>query len=316
MLKNDILQKINKVKILVIGDIMLDIFQYGSVHRRSPEADVPVLHIDHEHRHLGGALNVCRNVLSLGAGCDIISIMGNDSAAENILALCRECRISSSHILKDPRRSTTVKRRLFRDNIQIYRVDHESRNALSSEMETDVLEILHQRIADYQAVILQDYNKGMLTENLICQCIELADQHHIPIFVDPKTENISCFAGVDFIKPNRHEAAQILGQNIPDLETAMDRAPVLFRKLKCKNLIMTLGENGCIHCSKNECTHYATEKLAAVDVTGAGDTVISTLAVLYLLSQDMETCLHYANKAGGMVCAESGVVPVNKDLFN
>jgi len=223
--------------------------------------------------------------------------------------------IKRSSMFREKGRITTSKTRFFNNDTPLLRVDHELRMPISEDMqETMIKEIRHiLKITD--VCILQDYNKGVLTPRMIEEIMDMAKKEDVPVFVDPKFENIDLYKGAFLIKPNRHEAEIKLGYAIKDIETAKTASRELLDRLKSEYILLTLGKEGMILRNDEQILHIPGIAVETADITGAGDTVIAVLAALYSTGMPIETCVQFANQAAAAICKKHGVVPVTPDMF-
>jgi len=306
--------------ILVLGDIMVDHYVVGSVHRMSPEAPVPVLEQESETYKLGGAANVARNIVSLGASATLVGIIGDDTFGKMVYKLCEKSNIELEAISVDEK-CTTVKSRFISGSEQLLRLDRENSNPISSDVVERILNriealALHQK---FDAIILQDYNKGLFTSDLIEKVISLAQSNQWIIAVDPKIESIEHFTHVDIFKPNRKEFFALAKKlNLAgELEVSLPQALAIKEHMLCKSLWVTLGEKGVYYHdeSGNEAIVPTTTN-NIVDVCGAGDAVISMITLSTIKNLSSEKIAILANLAGGLVCEELGVVPVRIEDVN
>ena len=298
-------------KIAVVGDIMLDKYIFGHVSRVSPEYPVPVVDVSHETLRLGGAANVAVNIRAMGTATVLFGVTGQDDNAEALKNLMHEHGLSSEHLFHDPQRQTTCKTRILSQSHHITRVDYESRKAVSEQAENFMEEHLGEVVADLDAIILQDYNKGVLTPDLISRVIALASSRNVPVFVDPKLESFFNYSGCTVFKPNLTETASSLGITLHNTDSDIEHACMkLKEKLRCEHLVVTRSEKG-LTIYNSRFTHIPAASLDVADVSGAGDTVIGILALGFAAGLDIETCAQVANIAAGTVCQEVGAVPVN-----
>ncbi len=319
------LKKLNALKnnfkgkrIAVIGDLMLDCYYWGGISRISPEAPVPVLEVDNEFYRFGGAMNVAYNILTLGGIPIPIGVIGKDNEGKIFKKLLSEKNISSKGIVVDSKRPTTSKTRVIADKQHVVRIDKEKRERISSQTEKKILELLRKTIKNLDAVILEDYNKGVLTESLIKQVIELARKANLVVTVDPKFDNFFTYQNVTVFKPNRKETEDAFGTRIRSDEDVSKAGQKLLEQLNCKYALLTLGENGIALFEKGKPERRVPTIARKVsDVSGAGDTVISTLTMALTAGADIFDAAYLANYAGGLVCQEVGIVPIGlNDLFN
>ncbi len=322
---NTSLKKLNNLKkhfygkrIAIIGDMMLDGYFWGAVKRISPEAPVPIVEIDEEFFRFGGAMNVAHNILTLGGIPFPFGVIGNDNDGRILCKLMKEKGITEKGIITEKKRPTTAKTRVIANNQHIVRIDKENNNPISADTEKKILEKLKKELNKIDAIILQDYNKGVLTENLIKQIIELALKAKKNITVDPKFNNFFSYQNVTVFKPNRKETEDSLGIRINCEEDISKAGQKLLERFNCKYILLTLGENGIALFEKDKPERRIPTKARKVaDVSGAGDTVISTLTMALTAGADIYDAAYLANYAGGIVCQEVGIVPIELDvLFN
>lgn len=304
---------------MVIGDVMLDIYTKGKVERISPEAPVPIVSVTESFSRLGGAANVAQNLKALGAEPILCSVIGKDEKSNDLLRLMQEQGMTTSGIVRSDERITTRKERIMSSNAQMLRVDTEDTFDLSEKEHSALMRAIMEIIEndDIGGIILQDYNKGVLTENLIKEVIEIAKTKGIAVGVDPKKKNFLAYRDVTFFKPNLKELREGIGMNskeesIDDILRAVD---TLHEKLNCRFLMTTLSERGVlIKDYETETYHHLPAYLRKIaDVSGAGDTVLSVAILCLVCRQDARTIASLSNLAGGLVCEELGVVPINKE---
>ena len=306
-------------KIAVVGDMMLDCYFWGDVKRISPEAPVPVVEIDDEFFRFGGAANVALNISTLGGIPFPLGIIGDDNDGRIFSGLMKEQGIDASGLLLDNSRPTTAKSRVIAGKQHIVRIDKESKKNISKKIEDDLLTRLNSEINSIDAIILQDYNKGVLTPRLIEKVIELSKKNDLTITVDPKFNNFFKYSGVTVFKPNKKETEDILGTRLDNDEEINKAGHKLLDKLNAKYVLLTLSERGIAlfeKGKKNE-QRIPTKARKVSDVSGAGDTVISTLTMALASDAKIDEAAYLANYAGGLVCEDVGIVPINKEkLFN
>lgn len=299
-------------KIAVIGDMMLDSYYWGSINRISPEAPVPVLEVDNEFSRFGGAMNVAKNIQSLGGIPFPIGVMGNDSDSAIFRKLLSESNIDGNGLIKDSSRHTTTKTRVIAHKQHVIRIDKENTDPIDSKIEKKIIKYLSSIIDQLDAVILEDYNKGVLTPNVIKEVIRMTLDAGKIISVDPKFNNFFEYKNVTVFKPNRKETEDALGIRIrtnQDLEYAGEK---LLRKLSPTYLLLTLGEEGIALFEKDKPVRRIPTKARNVaDVSGAGDTVIATLTSSLAAGYSIDEASYLANFAGGIVCQEVGIVPID-----
>ncbi len=318
MIGPKIIDQIEDLRVAVIGDVMLDSYWYGSVNRISPEAPVPILDIDGTEDRLGGAANVALNTRNLGAETYLFSLVGEDSSGQKIQDLLRENELSTEGIFVSEDTLTTTKTRVLSQNQQLVRIDNEKIDYIqeSHAFIDHVLKGL-QKLKP-QIVILEDYNKGIFSEYVITRIIEHAKLLGAFVSVDPKNMNFMCFENVDLFKPNWKEATTAL--NDPDIEDFSEEHLIaihdrLQASLKNKYTLITLSDRGMFCASEDEHYLIPARALQVRDVSGAGDTVIAVMSIMIYLTDDVELSTQVANIAGGIVCEQAGVVPIDRDLL-
>jgi rfaE bifunctional protein kinase chain/domain len=312
----EIFKNISGKRVAIIGDLMLDRYIWGIVNRISPEAPVAVVDVQTEQDRLGGAANVAKNIQSLGGEPFLIGVIGDDSNGETLTKLSRECHFLEEGIVKDSTRPTTVKTRIIAHNQHVVRIDHESKLDISKSIQEKILKILRQNIADFDAIIVEDYNKGVVTKPLIHDVIALAEKHDKVINIDPKFHNFFEYTNVSVFKPNRKEIEEALGVKIFGDEDAVRAAKEVIHRLKAKNVLLTRGENGMSLIDESGGVYHAPTKARNIaDVSGAGDTVIATLTLAMAGGASVREAATLANYAGGVVCEFVGIVPIEKELL-
>ena len=305
-------------RIAIIGDMMLDGYFWGDVKRISPEAPVPVLEVGEEFFRFGGAANVALNIATLGGIPITIGVIGDDNYGAIFLSLLKDSKISADGILIDESRPTTTKTRVIADSQHVVRIDKESKEYLNRKMESKIFDYVKKNINDLDGIILQDYNKGVLTKSLITKIINEANRTNKLITVDPKFDNFWNYKDVTVFKPNRKEAEEKLGLKITSSKDVSFAGSKILEKLNAQYVLLTLGEEGIAVFKKGKQEKRMPTKARKVaDVSGAGDTVISTLTLSLAAGADILEASYLANYAGGIVCGEVGIVPVDKEkLFS
>lgn len=306
-------------KIAIIGDVMLDKYVYGTISRISPEAPVPVVDIDKTEYRLGGAANVANNIKSLDAEPVLIGVIGNDYDSKHYLDVMKMLGLSTAGIIKDNSRPTTAKTRVIAHSQHVLRVDSEIKDDVSGNTRKKIIEFFTENIKSFAAVILQDYNKGVLTKEMISQVITLCRKFKKPVYVDPKFHNFFEFRDVTVFKPNRKETADILAMKIDGEESVKDAGRILIDRLNCEYLVLTRGEKGMMLFDKEKnktvILNIPTKARKVADVSGAGDTVISTIAVMLAGGANIIEAVMLANQAAGIVCEEVGIIPIYKNAL-
>ena len=316
---NEISKSFANKKVAVVGDMMLDCYFWGDVKRISPEAPVPVVEIDDEFFRFGGAANVALNILTLGAVPFPLGVTGDDYDGKIFSNLLSERGIDPSGMILDSSRPTTAKTRVIAGKQHIVRIDKESKQSIKKNIEKKILERFKDEINSLDAVILQDYNKGVLTPRLIEEIISLANSKGIIVTVDPKFDNFFTYKNVTVFKPNRKETEDVLGRRLLNDSEVSRAGNDLLNKLTPEFVLLTLGEKGVVLFDKKKKKEIRipTKARKVSDVSGAGDTVISTLTVALTANTKIEEAAYLANYAGGLVCEEVGIVPIEKQkLFN
>ena len=311
-----IIGSFEKKKIAVIGDLMLDRYLWGSAIRISPEAPVPVVDIIQESNRLGGSANVANNIISLGGIAYPIGIIGDDFNGKIILDLMNSNQFNREGIITDPNVPTTVKTRVIANNQHVVRIDRENKHDISEDSRQSLLNYIKSNIRSFDAIIIEDYNKGVVTKELINKLTELAAENNIPITVDPKFDNFFEFKNVMVFKPNRKEAEEAIGSKFINDDDAFGAMKSMMEKLACDNVLLTRGEKGMALLEKSgELTLINTHARNVADVSGAGDTVISTLTMSIVSGATPKEAAIIANYAAGIVCEEVGVVTIRKDIL-
>lgn len=324
MLKEDIktlFDSFNNKRILIIGDVMLDLYLNGKVERISPEAPVPIVAVGNRFARLGGAANVAQNIKALGAEPVLCSIIGDDSKSHDFFNLLKEHGMPGNGIVKSNERRTTTKYRIIGNNAQMLRVDDEDTfnltdneyQALCDKIDT----ILYRERID--GIILQDYNKGVLTEKLIRRTIAVANEKKIPVGVDPKKNNFLAYENCTLFKPNLKELKEGINFDFPTdtIEGILLGVNELQDKLNCRFVMNTLSERGVliqemVNGKKNH-YHIPAHLRKIADVSGAGDTVLGVAMLCLVNDLDPYHIAAISNLAGGLVCEEIGAVPINKE---
>lgn len=314
-------KEFNNKKVIIIGDVMVDSYIWGKVNRISPEAPVPVVEVSKREDRLGGAANVGLNIKALGAEPYLCSVIGNDNKGDDYLNLMINQNLPTTGIIKSNKRLTTTKFRVIGNNTQMLRVDEEIKSALDKEDQLKLFETITQIInnEDIDVIIFQDYDKGVIGKELINNVVELAISANIPVVVDPKKNNFLDYKNVNLFKPNLKEIKEGLNIDINlnnklEIEEAV---AILQQKLKAKIILNTLSEKGVFVRWEKEDLKYESATIGAhyrniADVSGAGDTVISVASLCLSCQTEVVEMAAISNLAGGLVCEEVGVVPVDK----
>jgi D-glycero-beta-D-manno-heptose-7-phosphate kinase len=314
-------EEFNHLNIMIIGDIMVDAYLWGKVERISPEAPIPIVALRKRENRMGGAANVAMNIKSMGARPILCSVIGDDDKGTVFLNLLRKEKIESIGILSSPRRITTTKFRIFGNNTQMLRVDEEVESDLSEHDLNELMERIESIIVSEKidCIIFQDYNKGVITPSLIQRVIGLAKEKNIPVTVDPKKRNFDSYCGVTLFKPNLKELKEGLKTEFKpdDREGLMKASQLLRTRLNCDYVMTTMSEHGMMISMKDKTEEknifIPAHMRSVADVSGAGDTVISVASLCIALKRSPYELAYISNLAGGLVCEDAGVVPVNKD---
>jgi D-beta-D-heptose 7-phosphate kinase / D-beta-D-heptose 1-phosphate adenosyltransferase len=300
--------------VLVIGDLMLDRYLIGDVQRISPEAPVPVVLLKQQNDRAGGAANVAANLANLGITTRIAGCVGEDAEASTLLALINHLGIKSEAVIQSSERPTIAKTRVMSSNQQIVRIDQESQAALSDEENSELHILITRAIHDQPAiVILSDYAKGVLSESTCRYIIETCKQANIPVLVDPKGHDYSKYKGATALTPNKKETAEACEVSINDNHALLTAAKQLKKSLNLDFLAVTRGEEGITLIEQDADHHIAATAKQVFDVSGAGDTVIATLAAGLIHGLSAQEALSLANTAAGIVVGKVGTVPIQLD---
>jgi rfaE bifunctional protein kinase chain/domain len=313
------LARARETTVLVVGDVMVDAYLWGRVDRISPEAPVPVVQVTHRSARLGGAANVALNARALGANAIVASVIGHDDNGTQLERLFAEQGLQSDALVRSPLRRTTVKTRIISGHQHVVRVDEEQEDDLAASDEEALLERIARVLREDRpgVMVLEDYNKGVLTERTIAAAVALAHEHGVPVAVDPKKKNFLAYRGVDLFKPNLKELREGLKREVAPADPAEVKAAVLDLEARLGNRIsmVTLSEHGAyIHGPAGE-HRVAAHRRKIVDVSGAGDTVITVAALALAQGLAPKAIVELANLAGGLVCEEVGVVPIDPARF-
>ncbi|MEN9688270.1 MAG: hypothetical protein RI998_267 [Pseudomonadota bacterium] len=299
------LDLLKQAHVLIVGDVMLDRYWYGAVDRISPEAPVPVVRVTREEERLGGCANVAYNVVTLGAQASLLSVLGDDDNGERLSRLVAQSGIQA-HWGRDAQLQTTVKLRIIGRQQQLLRADFESEP--QSEVLASQSALFQTLLAQHQAVLFSDYGKGGLTH--VAQMIGAARAAHLPVLIDPKGSDYSRYAGATVITPNRAELQQVIGR-WRDEASLLEKAQNLRQELQLDALLLTRSEEGMSLFDAQGALHVPAQAREVFDVTGAGDTVIATLASLLASGMTLRDALPWANKAGGVVVGKFGTAGVS-----
>ncbi len=299
--------RLNKARVLVVGDVMLDRYWFGDVSRISPEAPVPIAKIDHIDQRAGGAANVARNIVALGGQAVLLSVIGDDEAGDQLQQLMQHNQVQT-HFLRDKTIATTVKLRVVARNQQLIRLDFE--DAPTHEVLNSVTRQYRDLLADCDVVILSDYGKGGLTH--VTTMIEWARQAGKPVLIDPKGDDYEKYAGATLLTPNRAELRQVTG-SWQDEVALTEKAQSLREHLGLQALLLTRSEEGMTLFREGEPHHQPTQAREVFDVSGAGDTVIGAMGLAMAAGLDLPEAMRLANAAAGVVVAKLGTAVCSFD---
>jgi rfaE bifunctional protein kinase chain/domain len=297
---------LSRVHILVIGDAMLDKFIAGRVTRISPEAPVPVVMFDHESHRIGGAANVAHNVTALGGRATLVAVSGQDDTAATLASQCRDAGIAPV-LIGDAARPTTTKVRIVTErNQQVARVDYEMDAEVSGDVEQRIVTALQQHSSDASAIVVSDYLKGCVSARVMQAVVAAGKERSIPVLVDPKIPHIDYYAGVTVITPNHHEAEIAANMRVRTEDDAKGAARVFRERARCDVVLMTRGDQGMWLLGKDAEGSLPASAREVSDVTGAGDTVIATMALALAAGATFTEAARLANEAAGIVVAKFG----------
>ena len=309
-------ERLTDVKVLVIGDVMLDAYMIGSAERISPEAPVPVVRIESERYLLGGAGNVARNINALGGKATLMGCVGNDENAEKIFSLLEKEKIHSE-LVRLERRPTTVKTRIMARKQQMLRLDQEDSNPLEPKDQTRLLDLVDKQIKEHDVVIVSDYNKGLVSRDFMLELrAMLGKRGKSKMLIDPKPSNVDLYNGAYLMTPNTKETGECAGMPVRTKEEIVQAGRSIMEKCACAYLLTTLGADGmALFGDSEEIWHVPTMAREVFDVTGAGDTVIATLALGLAAKLDLlEACI-LSNYAAGLVVGKVGAAVISQEVL-
>lgn len=312
---SEITQLIRDRKIVVLGDVMLDEFVWGDVTRISPEAPVPVVNVRRESVHLGGAANVLANLISLGARGSVIGVVGNDGAGERIRTTLRETGASQTDdlLIVDPNRPTTTKTRIIAHNQMVVRADRERRVPVENAIAARIVDLVSEALKDADAFLISDYDKGAVTPAILARVLPLAYER-LPVLIDPKPRNFDSYRPATLVTPNHHEALRLTNIEEDTDEGLTHAGELIRRRLSCDAVLITRGDRGMMLLEgKQDPVFVETAAREVYDVTGAGDTVIATLAAGLAAGASMTEAAILANHAAGIVIGKLGTATASVD---
>lgn len=297
--------------IAVVGDLMIDRYYWGSVHRVSPEAPVPVVEVESESLRFGGAANVANNIQALGGRPFLCGLVGDDYGGSQFREMLRDHDLDAHGVIVDPSRPTTIKTRVIAAGQHVVRIDNELKQECPSELEAKLIGALKSQIDSIDGIIIEDYNKGAVTRTVIRAVIDAANARGIPVAVDPKFNNFFEYTEVTVFKPNRREVEEALGGRLRTPAEVEGAGRRLLEALRARNVLLTRSEEGMsLFESEGTVTHFPTTAEVVQDVSGAGDTVISTLTMALVSGASVRESCALANYAGGVVVGAVGIVPI------
>lgn len=312
----ELVSRFGERRIVVYGDVMLDEFVWGDVTRISPEAPVPVVEIRRESVHLGGAANVLSNLRALGVRSSLVGVVGQDRAGERVRSELREAGAldAEDNLIIDVSRPTTVKTRIIAHNQLVVRADRERRTPLDATVEERVVEALRRLLRNADALVVSDYDKGAVTPAALDAVLPAAEAAGVPVLIDPKIRNFDSYRPATLVTPNHHEALKVTNTE-DDTDEGMARAARLIReRLGCRSVLITRGERGMMLLEEDgEPTYVPTAAREVFDVTGAGDTVIATLAASIAAGATLAESATLANHAAGIVVGKIGTATASAD---
>jgi len=308
------LPRFQQARVVVVGDLMRDLFIWGKVKRISPEAPVPVVEVTRETAMLGGAANVVNNLVVLGAKVHLAGVVGDDQPGETLINELVEKGVELEALVVEPKRPTTIKTRIIAHAQQMVRVDKETRNPISPESRTRMLQTLKELVPRVDLLVLSDYAKGVISPELTRPLFKAAHQRKKKILVDPKLANLASYKHADIITPNNLEAGQAARFEVETDAEVEKAGKIMLRELAAQAIIITRGERGISLIERGKPAHHIpTQAREVYDVTGAGDTVISTLAVGLAVGMDLFSATVLANLAAGIGVAKLGTSVVSRE---
>ncbi len=304
-----------KARILVVGDMMLDHYIWGNVSRISPEAPVPVVHVTKETVLLGAAANVVNNVHALGGSVRVCGVIGHDDAGRQLSHMLRAKGIHTDGLIVESGRPTTIKTRVIAHSQQVVRFDRETKDGIDRDTHRRIYDAVKQHVDDgLDAIILSDYSKGVVTKELVRDIVKLTNKRDLIVSVDPKVNHFGIYSGVTILTPNTKEASLGSKIEIESENSLLKAGTTLLKRLKCKAVLITRGEQGMSLFERNgRITHIPTVAREVFDVTGAGDTVISTLTLAMAAGAPMVDAARLSNVAAGIVVAVVGTATVKPE---
>lgn len=305
-----------RCKIIVIGDLMIDEYLWGTIDRISPEAPVPVVSAERATYTLGGAGNVIKNLASLGAQVSVASVIGTGTNADILLKNFADMKVDVSGLIRDPNRPTTKKTRIIAANQQVLRIDRETTRPIPERAVSHICNFLEKHISEYHAILLSDYGKGLLSPDLLKRLINITNSYNKPVIVDPKGLDFRKYSGASIITPNKKEASLAAGIEIKDTDSLIAAGEKLLANIPVENVLITCGKNGMVLLEGGNQPYMIPAKARQVfDVSGAGDTVLAVLGVAVAAGLPLAEGATLANIAAGIVVGKVGTAPIEKEEF-
>lgn len=311
----ELFDQFDQKKVLILGDVMIDSYLWGGVDRISPEAPVPIVSVGSREKRLGGAANVALNIQSLGAKPILVAVVGDDLEGQDFFEILKNQKLDAKGIVVDKNRVTTIKHRIIAADQHLLRVDQEDDSPVSPSVEDEIIARAISLMKDVQVVVFEDYDKGALTPKIIASVIEEAEKLGIPTIVDPKKRNFLSYNNATIFKPNLKELKEGLKIDIDkdSMEDVEKGAMELCSKMNLKGALITLSEHGMYLAYEETKTHVPAHQRKIMDVSGAGDTVVSVASLCLASNTSAAFLVSLSNLAGGLVCESVGVVPITKE---
>lgn len=308
---SEIVKKFNETNTLIIGDVMMDEYVWGEASRLSPEAPVPVVNISSQSFVPGGAANVANNIRALNGKVHLIGVIGNDGIGRKLSFELGIKQIAVDRLIVDHERPTILKTRIIASNQQVVRVDKELKKQIAEEVEARIIAKIEEVIPEINVIVISDYGKGVITEKLINNVVSLSKRYQKKVILDPKVENYSIYKEITLVTPNHKEACEILRTNINTLEDLNNAGNQILENLNCEAVIITRGKDGMSIFERGKSPiHIPTIAREVFDVAGAGDTVVSVIALALALNLDFVNAAILANCAAGIVVGKIGTATV------
>src|SRR5690242_10035776 len=310
---DEILSAVCDRKIVVLGDVMLDEFVWGDVTRISPEAPVPVVDVRRESIHLGGAANVLANLISLGARSVVVGVIGEDEPGKKLRDNLNSLGPRLDGLITDKSRPSTLKTRIIAHNQLVVRTDRERRNPVNYEIEDQIISRVKSELTNADALVVSDYDKGTITARVLSELLPFAYER-LPVLIDPKVRNFNFYKPATLVTPNHHEALRIANSEDDSSNGLQEAAKLIQNRLKCDAVLITCGDRGMMLLDRdNQPSYVETAAREVYDVTGAGDTVIATLAAGLAAGATMIESAMLANQAAGIVVGKVGTATASSD---